>query len=74
MFKFNFSDLDLEVSEADQQQDPISSNAENQDSKTNESRPLPDTKKGDYMHKKVTSARELPIDQLVCSEVMLYLP
>ena len=74
MFKFNFSDLDLEVSEADQQQDPISSNAENQDSKTNEFPPLPDTKKRDYMHKKVTSARELPIDQLVCSEVMMYLP
>ena len=72
MFKFNFSDLDLEVSEADQQQDPISSNAENQDSKTDKSQTLPDTKGGDYMHKKLTSARELQIDQLVCSEVIIY--
>ena len=74
MFKFNFSDLDLEVSEADQQQDPISSNAENQDAKANELQPLLDVKEGDYMHKKLTSARELQIDQLVCSEVIIYSP
>ena len=74
MFKFNFSDTDLEIPEADQQQGPISSNAENQDSKTNKSQTLPDTKEGDYMHKKLTIARELPIDQLVCSELMMYSP
>ena len=72
MFKFNFSDIDLEIPEADQQQDPISSNAENQDAKANELQPLLDVKEGDYMHKKLTSARELQIDQLVCSEVIIY--
>ena len=72
MFKFNFSDIDLEILEEDQHQDLIPSNAENQDSKTDKSQTLPDTKGGGYMHKKLTSARELQIDQLVCSEVIIY--